>query len=647
MSEKKEVEVSEEEAMEVAESSRQKSWQGKSFIREVFMGRLPVDMFEPYPVTSLDRPGFVEFCQKMRKFLEQEVDSGEIDRNGKYPEHVVDTLKEMGAFGMKIPEKYDGLGFSQPEYSRALELVGRYDSNIVALLSAHQSIGVPQPIKLFGTEEQKQKYLPWCATTGISAFALTEEDVGSDPARLTTSYEVTDDGDYILNGEKLWCTNGTFADLMVVMARNADTGDISAFVVENDWEGVETRHRCRFMGLRAIENGVIGLDDVRVPGANLIGEEGDGLKIALVTLNTGRLSLPAAAIGGAKKMLEICRDWASKRVQWGAPVGKHEAVAHMISDITTKTFAMESISYLASELATDPDYDIRLAAAASKEWNSTRQWQVIDTALQVRGGRGYETEHSLEARGEEPIPVERAFRDSRINKIFEGSSEIMHLFIGREGLDEPFQEGKVMMDPDASIGEKAKALPGLLWFMVTWYASMVIGWSYWPQYSKYGDLAKHLRFAHRSAKKLGRQYFYGILRFNMRFEKKQAFIFRGVDIANQLFAMVATVCRAKHLADEGVEYADQAGKIADVFCRESRIKIDRWFDGMWNNNDVAKYKLAQDVLEGECDWLSTAYLEMDGYESVELPGRSKQIEEETSQKDLADPKSEDEPVSAE
>jgi alkylation response protein AidB-like acyl-CoA dehydrogenase len=611
--------VTERESLKVAEASRQTEWARPSFMRELFLGDFRLDLIHPYPLPKPDRPEFAAFYAALTDLLRR-TDSAGIDATGEYPEGVIAELRRLGAFGMKIPREYGGLGFTNVEYQRVMQLLGSTDGNLVALLSAHQSIGVPQPLKLFGTPAQKKKYLPRCAAGEISAFALTEAHVGSDPARLSTTAEKTPAGDaYVLNGTKLWCTNGTLARLLVVMAVHPGTRKISAFVVETAWKGVKVEHRSRFMGLRALANAVISFKDVRVPAENLIGAEGKGLKIALTTLNDGRLSIPAASVGTGKLCLEICRRWANERVQWGRPVGKHEAIAHKIASMAAHTFAMESISNLASEMSDRGGYDIRLEAAAAKEWNTDRCWEIVDDTMQIRGGRGYETERSLQARGEEPIGVERIMRDYRINKIFEGSSEIMHLFMAREAVDRHLQVAGAMIDPDKGLGAKMGALPGMAAFYAWWYPTRWLGWGLWPRYAGFGRLATHLRFVERNSRKLARQSFHGMLRYQARLQNRQAFLFRLVDVANELFSMAASVCRAQALAEAKRPEAREAAEMADLFCRIARRRVARLFEDLWTNDDVAKYRAALDVLGGRHAWLEQGILGLQGETDGEQP----------------------------
>jgi len=606
--------ASEVEARDVAEAARESEWSGASFVRELFLGRFPIELIHPYPAEDPEEERrAAPFMEKLRAFLER-VDSDMIDRTGDIPEEYVQELREMGAFGIKIPKEYGGLGLSYSSYVKAMALVTSKDGSLTALLSAHQSIGLPQPLKLFGTDEQKREFFPRLARGEISAFALTEVDAGSDPANMHANATPTDDGAaFILNGEKLWCTNGTRAELFVVMARTPDVvvkgkprKQITAFIVEAKWPGVEIVHRCHFMGLKAIENGVIGFTNVRVPKENILWGEGKGLKLALITLNTGRLTLPASAAGGAKTLLQATRWWAQERVQWGASIGKHEAVARKVGMMAANTYAMEAISGLTVGLAERGGYDIRLEAAIAKMYNTEHGWRIVDDALQVRGGRGYETADSLRARGEAPIPIERAMRDSRINLIFEGSSEIMRLFIAREAVDHHFSTAFALVDKKSSGADKAAALGRVMKFYPFWYPSRWVGRGQVPlSFGEFGKLATHMRYAERHARKLGRSLFHAMVRYGPKLERKQMVLFRAVDIGAELFAMAAACSRA--MADSKVGHPG-AIALADVFCREARLRIDDLFENLYGPTDDAVYELSQQVLRGEHAWLETGII---------------------------------------
>jgi alkylation response protein AidB-like acyl-CoA dehydrogenase len=598
--------VSEQEARQVAEAARETEWSKPSFVRELFLGRLRMDLIDPPPAPDPEEQKRAQaFFRKVEQFLDT-VDHQAIERDGKIPDDVLQGLREIGAFGIKIPQEYGGLGLSQASYNHAISLFSTRVGAIGVLLSAHQSIGVPQPLKMFGTDAQKKKYLPRLAKGAISAFALTEPDVGSDPARMGASADPTDDGSaYILNGEKLWCTNGPIAELMVVMARtparDGKRKGITAFIVEADSPGVEVVHRCEFMGLRGIENGVIRFTNVRVPRENVLWGEGKGLKLALITLNTGRLTIPSTCAAASKLCLGWAREWSNERQQWGAPVGKHDAVAQMIADIASYTFAQEAIAELSAALADAGTSDIRLEAAIAKMFNSEAAWRIVDTTMQIRGGRGYETAASLAARGEKPVPVEQAMRDLRINLIFEGSSEIMRLFIAREAVDPHLSRAGAMVEPNATIGAKLKGAAGLGTHFAGWLPGLVTGWGRWPRYGEYGPLAPHLRFVDRAARKLGRTLFYAMTRFGPRLEKRQSVLFRLVDVGAELFAMAATCARARALVSAGADRS--VHQVADVFCRGSRRRIKRLFNDVFSNDDTRDYKMAQNVLSGGVLWL--------------------------------------------
>ncbi len=613
--------VSEREARQVAEDAREQDWRKPSFAKELFLGRLRLDLIHPHPMPPPDDTARGEaFLAKLRDFCETKIDGARIEREAKIPDEVINGLKELGALGMKIDTRCGGLGLTQVYYNKALALVGSANPAIGALLSAHQSIGVPQPLKLFGTQEQRDAFLPRLARTDISAFLLTEPDVGSDPARLATT--AVPDGDaYVMDGVKLWTTNGVVADLLVVMARVPESeghkGGITAFVVEADSPGITVENRNAFMGLRGLENGVTRFHQVRVPAANRIGPEGAGLKIALTTLNTGRLSLPAMCVGAGKWCLKIAREWSSVREQWGKPVALHEAVGSKISFIAATTFALEAVLDLCSQMADEDRNDIRIEAALAKLYGSEMACLMADELVQIRGGRGFETADSLAARGERAVPAEQILRDLRINRIFEGSTEIMHLLIAREAVDAHLKVAGDIIDPDKSLSAKAKAGANAAGFYAKWLPKLVTGPGQLPRsYAEFHpaghpDLSVHLRYAERTARRLARSTFYAMSRWQGRMETKQGFLGRIVDIGAELFAMSAACVRAELLRTTG-DHGREAYQLADVFCRQSRIRTEELFNRLWTNTDDLDNKVVKGVLSGTYAWLEDGIIDPSG-----------------------------------
>ncbi len=607
------------EAREVAEHAREQDWEKRSFARALFEGRFDIGLLDPHPVPDPDEQARAEdFLTKLEAFARDHIDGDQIDRDDWVPQEVLDGLAELGAFGIKIPREYGGLELSQLSYNRALAIVASRCGSTGAFLSAHQSIGVPGPVMKFGTEDQKQHYLPRLAKGALSAFALTEPNVGSDPANMSTTAVLSDDGSHwILNGEKLWTTNGPRAELIIVMARTpAPEGSsrkpITAFVVETAWEGVETTQECAFMGLRGLSNGILRFTDVKVPKENLLWGEGKGLKLALITLNTGRLALPAFCGAAGKGALEMCRDWASTRVQWGRPVGEHDAIAQKLAKMAADTYAIESVVELTSGMADARTFDIRLEAAIGKMFGSEVGWDIINEALQVRGGRGYETHASLLARGETPYPIERYLRDMRINTIFEGSSEIMRLFIAREAVDTHLSVAGDLVNPKAPLGAKLRALVRAGLHYAWWYPTRFLGWSFWPKHSRFGALAGHMRYVERTSRRLARATFHAMVRFGPGLEKRQAVLGRIVDIGTELFVMTACVVRAKYLEERGTAEPG-AGDLADLYCRQARRRIRGHFKELFNRDDVTAYRVAKRLLKGEFEWLEDGIVSLEGY----------------------------------
>lgn len=607
------------DALEIAELAREK-YLLPSFGGQLFMGNFKPDMLIPFPEQSEEEKKIGDdYIRTLKHFLTENLDPEEVDRSREIPKEVIDGLVKMGAFALKIPKEYGGLGLSQTNYNRIIQVVASYCGSTAVLLSAHQSIGVPQPLKMFGTEEQRKKFFPRFRTGSISAFALTEPDVGSDPAQMSCEAVLSEDGTYYtLNGTKLWCTNGTVADIIVVMAKTApkivrgkEKKQITAFILEMNTPGIEVTHRCEFMGLGAIYNGMLKFTNVKIPKENLIWEEGRGLALALATINVGRLTLPAASAAAAKQCLYIARIWGKERVQWGMPIGLHEAGEEKIAYIASTTFAMEAITRLTSAWQDMGKIDIRIEAAMAKMFSSESLWKIVDTTMQLRGGRGYEKARSLKARGEPAYPVERMMRDCRINMILEGSTEIMKLFLAREAMDPHFKIAGALLNPRSTFMEKIKGAGKAVGFYSFWYPKQFLGNLLPSHYSEMGELGKYFTFIEKTSRRLARTLFGKMARYQQKLEKKQMLLGRLMEIGTDLFAMGATCAYAHSLSKKEGEKDASSVQLADYFCKLAMRRIEANFTALNDNEDYSADKLAEGTLDARFKWLEEGVISLE------------------------------------
>ncbi|PSQ95498.1 MAG: acyl-CoA dehydrogenase [Bacteroidetes bacterium SW_9_63_38] len=399
------------------------------FMKNAFWGRFREDLLFPYPRESEEeRARCDELLAELEAYLENEHPRVEIDEEQYIPDWVIERLFDMGVMGMIIPEEYGGLGLGVTSYNRVLELIGRYCSSTAVMVSAHQSIGC-KALVMFGTDAQKEEYLPMVAEEKLSAFCLSEPNVGSDAAAQESFSVKTEDGDYILNGEKKWSTSGAMSSLFTVMCKNMvpdpETGEleqqgVNALIVTPDMDGVEVFENNRSKtGIRGTWQARFRFNDVRVPQENLLHEEGGGLKVALSCLNYGRCTLSAGVTGAAKEAMEQGIKWAQTRYQFERPLADFELVQEKIARMSALTYAMDAMLYMMTGMLDRGDTDIMVETAITKVFCSHFGWEVIDEVMQIMGGEGYMTEHE----------VERAWRDNRIHAIVEGSNEVMQSFI--------------------------------------------------------------------------------------------------------------------------------------------------------------------------------------------------------------------------
>jgi alkylation response protein AidB-like acyl-CoA dehydrogenase len=407
-----------------------------SFMSQLCFGSIEESLILPYPkMKEAEQETFRNIRASIDQLLKpHEHDFREWDAKGEMPESFIEEMKQFGLFSLIIPEAHGGMALSTTAYSRTLQELARHDGSVAVTIGAHSSIGL-RGLLLFGTDEQKARWLPKLATGElIAAFCLTEPGAGSDAASIKTT-AVKDGDDWVLNGNKLWITNGGIAGFYTVFAKTGpqgERGNITAFVVTRDLPGVSVGPHEDKMGLRASNTTTVMFDNVRVPAGNVLGEPGKGFKVAMAILNSGRTGLGGGSVGVMKKMIGLATRQAKERVQFGKPIADFGLIKQKLGHMVVDCYAAESAVNMVNHFIDSGMKEYAVEAAITKVFGSEAMWRTIDEALQVAGGNGFMREY----------PYERALRDARINRIFEGTNDILRLFIALTAMNEVGSELK-------------------------------------------------------------------------------------------------------------------------------------------------------------------------------------------------------------
>ena len=611
--------------MEQIEQAREKMT-GKSFLAGLFMGNPNFDLLFPPNESPEDKERGEAYCRTIETFLKHHVDSHEIERTGKIPEHVLKGLFDLGAFGMKIPKAYGGLEFSYANYARVLMLMASW-SNILALtVAVPQSIGIGMPILLFGNEDQKRTFLPRVARKEISAFALTEPRTGSDAANIQTKAVLDSSGrHFLVNGEKLWCTNGPIASVVTLIARVpvkktthpdqqawipvANENDATqfvptAFILEMNSPGVVIRQRCQFEGCRGIENAHMTFTDVRLPVENVIGEIGKGLKYALTILNIGRaISIPAICLGMAKQAWQPTLDQANARVTFQKPLSERHTQRVRAGHMVANLFAMEALSSLVWKMADYHAYDIRIEAAIAKICCSENTIQFLKDAQVIFGGMGYETADSKRVRGEPTFEIEQLVRDIEMYRIGEGATDILRPFVAREALNPHLERAKPYLEETENSFRRVQECLKLLSWYVPQYVNL---WKRKPLSSRqeiqHPKVHKHLMYVERASRKLARAIFYTLALHREQLRDDQGRQNRIEAVGEDLLLIAATTLYAEALSK--VEKKERVWELADEVVHMAKRRIDRLIPSIIHNDDVSRALVGRNAFVGEYAFLN-------------------------------------------
>ncbi|XP_072181721.1 complex I assembly factor ACAD9, mitochondrial-like [Diadema setosum] len=585
-----------------ASAQKEQAAPSVGFAKNLCLGKFNKDDAFPFPEVSVEQfENLNQMCDPIEKFFTEEVDSKTIDVNAKIDEKTLQGLKELGLFGQQVPEQYGGLGLSNTEFARLAEITA-LDGAIAVTLAAHQSIGF-KGLLIAGTEEQKAKYLPRLATGElVAAFCLTEPSSGSDAASIRTKATLSPDGKhYLLNGSKIWISNGGIADVFTVFARTDVVDEqgnvqdkITAFFVERNYGGVSSGKPEDKLGIRGSNTCEVHFEDTPVPVENIIGEVGGGFKVAMNILNSGRFSMGSSGAGMLKKLIGMAADHAGQRKQFETKLKDFGMVQEKIGRMTMTAYAMESMAYLTAGILDKPGVpDCSVEAAMVKIFSSEGGWVCVSEALQILGGLGYMKDY----------PYERYLRDCRILLIFEGTNEILRLYVALTCLQHAGKElgamVKKLQNPVSNPGFAMKTLTGRMLSRIGLKGSSVK--------LQHEDGGVHPSMQ-ASGKKLAecisafQTVIEGILsKYKKDVIKEQLVLKRVANILIDLYAMTAVLSRASRSKTIGLRNCDHEVLIATTFVNEAHDRVRQAMTEIRlapdYNNDASVLRIADEVFE--------------------------------------------------
>ena len=603
---------------------------GESFMAGLYAGQPNFSLLLTPDETAEQKAAWEEFRPRLEHFLINHVDPNEIERTAKIPDAVISGLFSIGAFAMKIPREYGGLGFSYQNYGRALVLIAGW-SNILALtVAVPQSIGIAMPVLLFGNEEQKRQYLPIVAREAVSAFALTEPLTGSDAANIRTQAVVDVNGNYVINGEKLWCTNAPIARYLTLIARvparrekqggqviwtpvpegkEAEQSVHTAFVLDMKTPGVVIRQRCQFEGCRGIENAHITLSDVCIPPSCLIGEVGRGLKYALTILNVGRaVSIPAICLGMAKQAWQPTLDRANSRITFQKPLAESQTQRMRVGRMAAHLFAMEALASTVWRMADHHRYDVRIEAAIAKLFCSETTIHFLKDAQTIFGGMGYETAESKRVRGEPAFGIEQLVRDVEMYRIGEGATDILRPYVAREALNMHLERARDYFDDRMTAAQRLAETARLIKFYVPWYASrwmpgrLPAGTPF-----RHPDVRPQLLFVERASRRLARAVFYTMLWLRQALRDDQGRQNRIEAVGEDLLLIAVTSLYAEE--QERTAGQTEVWDLAQEVFGQARSRVKQQIRELIFNHDTPLTIVGRKALNGSYPSLSKGIIE--------------------------------------